>query len=280
MRHNKKRNTALLYEFLVRHVSKCLVEKRGDEAVKAVNLIKRHFKVGPLREELDLFNAAFQSNIKTREYAMRVLSAVLEEAKNINANKLDVAKGKLIKEINKTFESRDIFSHKIPHYVMYATLQTLINDESGKKKLPFSKLQMEERLVDFISKPRTSEQTLNESLRMDPVYNNAVYRIVVNKFEKKYDGVLSENQKKLLTRYALSKISNNSNPLEAFIVAECSRIFNKLDFITDRQIVEDKDLMKKIQECKAKLRSRDISGNDSDIVMMLRYMSLADEVAS
>ena len=74
MRHNKKRNTALLYEFLIRHVSKCLIESRKAEANKAVGLLKKYYKSGPLREELDLFDSALQSKVQTAEYASKVLS--------------------------------------------------------------------------------------------------------------------------------------------------------------------------------------------------------------
>jgi len=282
MRHNKKRNTALLYEFLIRHVSKCLIESRKDEANKAVALLKKYYKAGPLREELDLFNHALHSKVRTAEYASKLIAQVLKEARRINARRLDESKTKLIKEINRTFDAASFFAHKIPNYVMYASLQSLLNNATGHKKLNESVtcLQLEEKLVTFMLAERTSQQSLAESLKLDPQYNNAVYRIVINKFNEKYAGALNEAQKKLLSKYAVALISENKKVLTNAIAEELQAAKSSLSVISDTEIAKDKDLVKKISECRQRLEQvRPDDASEATIVAVLQFMSLAEEVS-
>jgi hypothetical protein len=282
MRHNKKRNTALLYEFLIRHVSKCLIESRKDEANKAVAILKKYYKAGSLREELDLFNHAFHTKVKSAEYASKLLGKVLHEAKRIHTRRLDESKTKLIKEINRTFDANAFFAHKIPNYVMYASLQTLLNNATGQKKLHESVncLQLEEKLVNFMLSERTSQQSLADSLKLDPQYNNAVYRIVINKFNEKYAGALNEAQKKLLSKYAVALISENKKVLSNAIAEELLAVKTKLSVIADKEIARDKDLVKKILECRQRLdQVCPENASEATIISMLQFMSLAEEVS-
>ena len=57
--YRKKRNVGLIHEFLIRHISKCVVEGNNDEAKKAIDLSKRYFASSTeLGKELKLFKIA------------------------------------------------------------------------------------------------------------------------------------------------------------------------------------------------------------------------------
>ena len=56
LRHNKKRNTAFLYEVLVRHLTKSVIEQDKEKKRQIINIIKEHFRLGTkLRSELEIY---------------------------------------------------------------------------------------------------------------------------------------------------------------------------------------------------------------------------------
>jgi hypothetical protein len=120
-------------------------------------------------------------------------------------------------------------------------------------------------------------------VKLDPNYSNAVYKILVNKFHQKYDGKLTENQKKFLIQYTASSLSEDQNSFIQVVKQEHNRILNTLTKITDPKIKEDKELSKKLVECTEKYKSLMSSGSlmeEKTILEFLQYIKLVDEVAS
>lgn len=283
MRHNKKRNTALLYEFLIRHVSRCLVESKNDEAAKTVALIKKYFRQGPLKEELDLYNVVLKSTVKTPEYASRIVTEAVKESRKKNFYKIDKVKSKLISEINRNFNADKIFSCKVPHYVVYASLQNLFNAESGRKVFSESveRIKQQERITTYLLTEKDKKKTVTEVLKLDPQYNSAVYNLVINKFNTRYKESLSEGQKRLLSKYAVSMVSQNNKIFAGALQKELTNIQESLTNIADPKLCKDKDLMNKISECRKLAEQTDPSDVSSqNVVKVLRYMALVQEVQS
>lgn len=280
LHHNKKRNTALLMEFLVRHISKCLVENNKKEANKALLISKKYFGEScPLRKELDLFSSILKANVRTKESAQRIVDAFSESAIHLNARILDEQKSKLIKEINYTL-SQEIYNYKIPNYTIYATLQTVVNEARNKRKLleVVDRVKLEETLVEYLTKTDRQTETV---FKVDPNYNNTVYNLLVQRFNKKYEGKINENQKKLLVQYAKYLISQNDQPLKEYLLKEVSRIKSSLSVIKDKSLTEDKDISNKLCECKNKFNSTDFAKVSEDkILEMLQYQELIAEVES
>lgn len=280
-RHNKKRNTALLYEFLIRHISKCLVDGRKDEAKKAAALSAKYFgNDAPLRNELSLFSSFLKSNVSSTDAARRILEAVCKASESMNARLLDEQKSKLIKEINYTLKEEDFYNSKIPNYTVYASLQTLLNESRLKKKVlnVIDRVKVEENLCEYLTKPKSIKQ---ESLKVNPNYSTTVYNFLIKRFHKKYEGKLNESQKKLLTQYSLYLISNKEQQLKEVVNKEVARIKNSLISIKDESIRKDQDLANKILECRKRFSSSSFEEvNESKILELLQYMRLIEEVES
>ena len=68
MKHNKKRNTAFIYEALVKEFTKSVIGKDAQRKATIVAIVKEHFvKASPLAEELTLYNVLLETqNKKTR----------------------------------------------------------------------------------------------------------------------------------------------------------------------------------------------------------------------
>jgi hypothetical protein len=281
MRHNKKRNPALLYEFLVRHVAKCLVHNKQDEAKKALDLSKKYFAKGqPLHEELSLFKSVLETEVRSRNSAQKLIDAACELAKKVSVRELDTAKSKIIKEINYTFKDEQFYNYKIPGYTVYASIQTLLNESRNKKKAltETQKIQLEDVIAEYVV---TAEEDMQDHLKANPAYNSTVYNLVVEKFHEKYEQKLSDRQKRLLTSYASAMISDDFSKIKEAVEEESKDIKKTLRAIGDKQIREDQSLMQKLHECYKGFVSLDLTTvSDDTILEVLRYMQLVDEVKS
>jgi len=281
MRHNKKRNPALLYEFLVRYVSKCLVDNQPAAAEKTLEIAKKYFGKGTaLNEELRLFRNALDTTVKSRHSAEKVLGTICESAKIVNARDLDAEKSRLIKEINHSLKDPEFYSYKVPDYVVYASVSALVNESRNKKKSlsDIQKIQLEDVVCEHMVKEKSATPV---NMDKNPKYNKAVYKFVFERFHKKYDQKLSEAQRKLLTTYAAFKISKNPTVLTEVLVKEIQGIRQKLGVVKDEDVRKDKALMDKIQECYRKFTTMEVAElDDTAILEVLRFMQLADEVES
>ena len=281
MRHNKKRNSALLYEFLIRHISKCLINNKKDEATKALSLSKKYFSKGTvLHEELKLFNFILGTKVKSRESAQRIVDEVLSDGLKLNFNDLDIEKSKLIKEINYTL-GEEVYDYKIPNYTTYASVQTLMSNRRSNNKLldTIQRVKMEEHLVDSLL--NENKDNVVDKLKIDPNYNNAVYKFVVQRFHKKYDNKLTEGQKKFLTKYAVYLISENKGIMQSSIQKEVENVKAKLKNVKDVDVLRDKELMSKLTECYRKVSTTNFENiSEENVLSLLEYMKLAEEIES
>ncbi|KKQ98805.1 MAG: hypothetical protein UT24_C0036G0003 [Candidatus Woesebacteria bacterium GW2011_GWB1_39_12] len=280
-RTNKKRNSGLVYEMLVYHISRCLVEGKKVDAQKTVAISKKYFAEGcPLRQELDLFSAVLKTNVKSRDSAQKIIDSICNTSSTMNSRALDEQKSRLIKDINYTFNQESFYDYKIPNYTIYASVQTLLNEARNKKKSlsVADRVKIEESVCDYLTKENKPK---DDPLKINPNYSNAVYNFLMKRFHNKYEGKLNESQKRLLTKYAVYLISNRQDPLKEFILKEVDRIKNSLLIIRDESINKDSDLMNKISECRKKFYSFSLENiTEQKILEVLQYMRLIEELDS
>ena len=62
MKHNKKRNTAFLYECLIRELTKAILKEDKQKQTKVKGLLREFFTIGKvLAKELDLYKSLIES---------------------------------------------------------------------------------------------------------------------------------------------------------------------------------------------------------------------------
>lgn len=279
--HNKKRNPALLYEFLVRHASKCLVNDQTEVADKVLKISKKYFSKGkPLAEELKLFRSILDTSVKSRHSAQKIIDTVCESVKGHNVRELDAEKSRLIKEVNHTFQDLGFYNYKVSDYIVYASISALLNEGRNKKKVltDVQKIQLEDVICEYLVKQKITKPA---NLKKNPKYSKAVYKFVFERFRKKYDQKLNESQKNLLLTYANFKISKDDNEIKGLLRKEIKDIRVKLVVVKDESVREDQNLMSKIQKCSKKLSSANtIEVSDEVVLEVLQYMQLIEEVES
>lgn len=198
-KHNKKRNVALIYEQLVRYVSKSLIEGRQDKAKVAMKIVKEHFvKDSHLYREFRLFNALLRTTVKDKRLADRILMEARDAAKTHDSNELDKEKGKLISAINRELDENHFYDMRVPEYRDLATVQTLLNEwrKGSNAHIP-TIAAFEEKTVEILMTPKH----LPELLKSENV-NGLSVKIMKDKVAKKFGGELNETQLSLVVSAA------------------------------------------------------------------------------
>jgi hypothetical protein len=267
--HNKKRNAGLLYEFLVRSISRALVEGDQKKSAIALKLLKKHFKPGTeLHKEFRLINALIKTTVSSEAVASSILGEAKAAARDYNLDALDREKSLLIKNINHMLSDGNFYDQQINEYRMYATVQTLLNDWRSKERNISRMASYEDQLVRWLV---SEKQPLEEQHLSDETQGTSrlLMKVMTKKLNEKYAAVLNEEQKSLVRAYVFS--TANSDP---------TVIKKKLQEIREsvlQQISEyeaaNKDnqyINNKLQEVRGRLASENVESFDDN--MITRFM--------
>ena len=73
-RHNKKRNTAFVYEALVREATVAVLRKDTERHNKVVNILKKHFGgASLLKKEMECYRALYENQSLDETTSLKVL---------------------------------------------------------------------------------------------------------------------------------------------------------------------------------------------------------------
>ena len=194
LKHNKKRNTAFLYEALVKELAKATVEKNESTKKQIVSVLKEFFSVGkPLARELDVYKTLYE----TKEVDKEMAKSLINESKRVyfGLSQPDIfnEQSRLISKVNKDI-GKSVFQHFMPNYKNLATISQIFDLDIPIK----TRVILEQTLVEFL----TTEE--HKSKDLEPI-DNIVYKTFVSKFNEKYSTSLLEEQKTLLTRYIMAQ---------------------------------------------------------------------------
>jgi hypothetical protein len=208
IKHNKLRNTGILFELLVRQITADVLENKQQGV--AVQLMREFFNSKTeLGKELMLYRAFFNVQNLSETKAFQLLKLVTEQRKTLNQKVLDTQKYQLIKEIKKNFDLKEFFSARIPSYKIYASIyknfdaaMNGIGDATTIEELASSQFTIVEHLSGKISTKEIKEHNeLASIIRNQPKDTRFLsYKILIERFNEKYKE-LDANQKKLLQEY-------------------------------------------------------------------------------
>ena len=233
IKHNKLRNTGILYELLVRQITSDVMENKKDGV--AVKLMREFFNSKKeLGKELMLYRAFFNVQNLSEQKAFQLLKLVTEQRKNLDQTVLDTQKYLLIKEIKKNFDLKEFFAARIPSYKIYASIYKNfdaaingINDTTTIEELAGSQFTIVEHLSGkSVNKEIKEHNELSNIIRsQDDDIRFLAYKILIERFNEKYKG-LDESQKKLLQEY-IYNISNTSK-LKTYTQTESRRLAKEI----------------------------------------------------
>jgi len=269
-KHNKKRNTAFLYEVLVREVTKAVVSKDNSKKTKATRIIKKYFKKGTSAyEELQLYKSLMDTTDLDEKISDKLLSEVKMSRQKIDNKKLFNEQTKLIEKINQDFDTA-IYSNFIPNYKNLANIFQMFNPSSNIK----DRVLLEQMILNTLQSKTTQEEE-----KLDNI-DNLVFKTFVGKFNDAYSEQLSEEQKKLVTNYVFS-FSDNGVGIKSYLNEEVSRLKEEVKkSLTLIEVKKDSDMVRKTKSVLDFLDSFVSKQKllESDIQKLLKIQMLVDEV--
>ena len=277
IKHSKYKNTGILFELLVRQITADTL-KGGNSP--AIDILKEYFINTSLGKEYKLYESILKSKVLNEGRANMVIDTILEASTRFNRTLLKKQKYNLINEIKKHYNIESFFGSKISNYKELASLYTLIESSNSKNVKSTSQvLENKITLLEHLTKKEienTSKQTvLNEFSKYDKDVRTLTYKILLEKFNDKYDS-LTNDQKQVLKEYINSV--DSTPDLRNFYNNKILDLRSTLKEIT--KSIKDKATQVKITEVTkflTELKKTDKVG-DSNLVDLLRYYQLVNEI--
>ena len=213
-RHNKKRNTAFLYETLIVELTKSSVRNDTNRKRNVIAILKEFFSKGTiLSKQMEIYKAINETSNVELVIAEKILTEAKIQHDNLDKNVIFENQSALIKKINQIL-GKNVFSNFVPNYKNLATLSQMFNFGTPIKR----KVILEQKIVQQMS----ANQNQQKEDKMVPI-DNLVYKTFVGKFNEQYGDGLHEEQKDLLGRYIMS-FADNGVEFKVFLNEELGRI--------------------------------------------------------
>tara|TARA_R110000824_G_scaffold232861_4_gene421049 strand:+ start:934 stop:1767 length:834 start_codon:yes stop_codon:yes gene_type:complete len=215
-KHNKKRNTAFLYEALVREMTKAVVSQDKKRKNNIIDILKESFSSNKiLGQELRLYQTILESTDLDSITAEKLLYKIREAYATLDMQEIYDAQSSVINRINKEIGSA-VYNNFVPNYKSIATVSQLFGADSSAAGIKKGVI-LEQNVLETL----TSDTTKEPETEMKPI-DNIVFKTFTSKFNEAYgEGLLSE-QKELLNRYILSFSSDTD--MKIYLNEELGRL--------------------------------------------------------
>ena len=277
IKHSKYKNTGILFELLVRQITADTL-KGGNSP--AIDILKEYFVNTSLGKEYKLYESILKSKVITEGRATLIIDTLLEASTKFNRKSLKKQKYNLINEIKKHYNLESFFGSKISDYKELSALYTLIEGINSKKishpkQLVDNKITLLEHLTKKEIKQDAKQTVLEEFSGYDKDVRTLTYRVLLEKFNDKYDSLTSD-QKQVLKEYINSV--DSTHDLRNFYNTKINEL--KATLKEENQKVKDKATQIKITEVAKYLTELDKTDKvgDNNLVDLLRYYQLVNEI--
>ena len=181
IRHNKKRNSAFVYEALIREATVAVLKKNVQRRDKAIEIIRKHFVEGSLlRRDLECHRSLYENQGNSFSLSERILKEAKSSKRLIDPTGLFKEQSALIKQINTELDSA-VFNNFVPNYRALATIAQIFSDKTG----PREQVILENEIARAMSSPIMDTADA-------PEIDGVVVRTFIEKFNNKYDKKLSK----------------------------------------------------------------------------------------
>jgi hypothetical protein len=278
--HNKKRNSILLYEFLVQTISKALIDNDKPRSSTALKILRRHFKPGTeLYKEFRLMNALVKTTVSSQHVADSILKEAKAAAASMNTDALDREKSLLIKSINHNLNDGTFYDQHVNDYRSYATIQMLVNEWRSKDKNIALVAKYEDSLMQRLTEQKTSES--DSTISDDSSGTSRILmKIMTKKLNEKYSGVLNDQQRSLIKAYALSAASDDPKTLRMKLHEIKSDVLGLIESYSSDES-SNEFMRKKLNETRDVILSENVDAvDDETVTRFMLYSRLKNELES
>jgi len=277
IKHNKYKNTGVLFELLVRKITS---DTMSNSNSKAASLVKKYFTKSELANENKLYQTLNRSISLSEGKAESVLSTILDLSRKLDREKLSKEKYNLIREIKDNFDITDFFGAKIKNYKLLASTYILLESVNNSKfgnpeSIITSKITILEHITSNPDSKISLSPLVEELTQMDKGTRSLAYKIMLEKYNTKFDK-LTKEQKEVLKEYINS--ATDAPKLKEFL----NNKFTIISKVLNENISKIKNpaLKIKIQEVinliNPILKTRKLK--DDHLVALLQYLELSKEI--
>lgn len=260
-RHNKKRNTAFLFEALVKELTKAVVNGEGEKQRTISSLIKEHFhKKGVLGKELSLYKQLYETKQFPKEIAEKFIAQIRTERDKLNETELFNEQSKLIAKINKAVGFQ-VYDNFVPNYKTLATISQIFNRNLETKQ----KVLLESELLETITGNVENKKVILE--RTDAF----TFRRFIEKFNTEYGDKLLTEQKELLARF----INNTEGDVElkVYLNEEIDRLKTEIANSFNSELLKLNDeLATKVKLVNETLKKLKVQNIDEELIKKIMYI--------
>ena len=228
-----------------------------------------------------MYRLLSEKHFKSENKANELVEVVLKSRKKLSNSKLRNEKYNLIKQIKETYDSTDFFNGRISNYKLFASIYNVFQSETSNSEFnPEQVLNSKFTVLEHITNQKISgdavkEKVLKEYSQKDKDLRLLTYKILVDKFNKKYKK-LDESQKKLLENF-INNVSN-TNKIREFIDNEVSIVKEELS----KHLPKVKDKVTKIKLTEAIKQIVNLTKGrvveEKQVLTMMRYYELVKEI--
>jgi hypothetical protein len=278
IKHSKYKNTGILFELLVRQITADTLDGK-DSPVK--NMLTKYFVKTELGREYKLYETLLKNTSLTETKANVIMNTLLESYKTINRRVVKKQKYNLISEIQQHYDLNEFFNHRLPNYKVQAAFYTLLETYSlttspNPEYIINNKMTILEHLTaNPVMKEKVRDNVMEEFQKSDKDVRILTYRIVLDKFNEKYD-VLNSHQKTIL-KELINSIDNTPRLKEFYSIKsqEIKKELEKLNKKTKDPVTKIK-LNEVISLIQPLSKTQKIS--DNDLVNLLQFCDLLTEL--
>jgi hypothetical protein len=242
-RHNKKRNTAFVFEALAREATVAIIKGDNERKEKVVSIVRKHFTTDSLlKKDLECYRSLYENQDLDEPTSKKIMEAAMAAKRLIDADGLFKQQTAVINDINKDL-SPDTFNNFVPNYKSLATIAKMFNTNSPKQSV-----MLEARIVEGMT--------------------------------GKYGSSLLEEQKNLLNNY-ISSFSQDDLEAKIYFNRELGRLKQSLSEATKiEEIANDPEMLKKTQAVRERLEtlSKETSLNESTLLTIMKTQQLVKEI--
>lgn len=269
-KHNKKRNTAFLFEALIKEMAKSVVSDDTMRQNKIARIIKRHFqKRGVLYKDLQTYKTLINLKEAEETFARRIVAEVRRDRDKIDSQKVFAEQSKLIKKINVEL-GKGVYNNFVPNYKTMATIGQLFSDSISANE----KVLLEDKIVEEM----TQAEVRTEKEIMEHI-DSLTYKTFADKFNKEYQNKLHEEQRSVVTKYIYS-VSDNGLSLKSYLNEEVSRLKDKIENSLDlEEFTSDDSMLESAKKVLTYLESlKEVKLDEEVIKKIMQIQGLIREI--
>lgn len=267
-RHNKKRNTAFLYEALIRELTKSIVSEQRARTNKIKKMLKKYFGENKtLKTVLECYEALSSESNLDKYTAEKIIFHAKKSYHEIGQEKIFEEQTKLIKEINSSLGS-EVYDNFVPNYKSLATLAQIFGSKVPLK----SRILMENKVIDSMMRGIQEIKTLDAP-------DNLVVKSFITSYNKKYSNLLPE-QKKFLGAY-INSVNDGAIDFRVYVSSELKRIKEAVQKSLELEDVKsDENMVETTKKVIKRISSMNVSEiTERQVLNILKMQNLVNEYA-